>query len=55
MAAKRTNTKSKKPAPAARYRSRIRSAAIGSAFNMVATTASFGSVLLCLIIAKHIT
>jgi hypothetical protein len=30
-------------------------AMVDTLFNMVATTASFGSVLLCLVVAKHFT
>jgi hypothetical protein len=44
--------KAKQPQPA-QPRSQILSAVIGTMFNMVATAGTFGSVLLCLIVAKH--
>jgi hypothetical protein len=53
MAAKRQNAKSKRPSPSAQSSSRVRSAIIGTMFNMVASIATFGAVLLCLIVAKH--
>jgi hypothetical protein len=55
MAAKGQKPKSKKPSPAAQNRSPIRSAVLGTVLNMAATIATFGSVLLCLVVAKHLT
>jgi hypothetical protein len=55
MAAKGQKPKSKKPSPAAQSRSPIRSAVLGTVLNMAATVATFGSVLLCLVVAKHLT
>jgi hypothetical protein len=52
MAAKMQKAKNKKPAPKMR-RSPVLPAVIGTLFNMVATIATFGSVLLCLVVAKH--
>jgi hypothetical protein len=52
MAAKKQKAKNKKPPPAP-SRSLIGSAVIGTTFNMASTFATFGSVLLCLIVAKH--
>jgi hypothetical protein len=46
--------KAKKPQPE-KPRSPILSAVIGTVFNMTATVATFGSVLLYLIAAKHFT
>jgi len=54
MMTKKQKAKDKKPQPA-QSRSPIRSAVIGTVFNMVATAATFGSVLLCLVVAKHFT
>jgi hypothetical protein len=54
MAAKKQKVKNKKPPPA-QSRSSIGSAVIGTTFNMAATLATFASVLLCLIVAKHFT
>jgi len=53
--AKKQKTKSRKPSPQAQSRSPIGSAVIGTMFNMVATTLTSGSVLLCLILAKRFT
>jgi hypothetical protein len=55
MAAKKQKAKDKKPLPSARSRSSLGSAVIGTTFNMAATLATFASVLLCLIVAKHFT
>jgi hypothetical protein len=55
MAAKKQKAKNKKPPPSAQSRSSIGSAVIGTTFNMAATLATFASVLLCLIVAKHFT
>jgi hypothetical protein len=56
MAAKGQKQKSKKSSPAAaQIRSPIRSAVLGTVLNMAATIATFGSVLLCLVVAKHLT
>jgi hypothetical protein len=55
MAARKQKANGKKPKaePAAQLRSAFRSALIGTVFNMAATTATCGSVLLCLVVAKH--
>jgi hypothetical protein len=55
MAAKKqkANGKTPKVQPANQTRSAFRSALVGTVFNMAATTATCGSVLLCLIAAKH--
>jgi hypothetical protein len=50
--AKKQKTKSKRPPPV-QSSSRVRSALIATVLNMVATVAMFGSVLLCLVVAKH--
>jgi hypothetical protein len=56
MAAKKQKTKSKRSSPpSARSRSSLGSAVIGTIFNMAATLATFASVLLCLVVAKHFT
>jgi hypothetical protein len=55
MAAQKIRTKNNKPPPPKQARSPIGSAVVGTMFNMVATTATFGSVLLCLIVAEHFT
>jgi hypothetical protein len=55
MAAKKQKTKSKRPSPPVQSSSRVRSALIGTVLNMVATVATLGSVLLCLVVAKHFT
>jgi hypothetical protein len=55
MPIKKQKAKNIKPSPQAQSRSPIGSAVVGTMFNMVATTATFGSVLLCLIVAKHFT
>jgi hypothetical protein len=55
MAAKGQKQKSKKSSPVAQNRSPIRSAVLGTVLNMAATIATFGSVLLCLVVAKHLT
>jgi hypothetical protein len=52
--AKKRNAKSEKLVPTAQSGS-LRSTIIGTMFNLVATTATLGSVLLCLIVAKHFT
>jgi hypothetical protein len=54
MAAKRQKPKSKS-SPLAQSRSPVRSAVLGTVLNMAATIATFGSVLLCLVVAKHLT
>jgi hypothetical protein len=54
MAAQK-KTKNRKPPPPTQARSTIGSAVIGTMFNMVATTVSLASVLLCLIVARHFT
>jgi predicted dithiol-disulfide oxidoreductase (DUF899 family) len=46
---------SKKSSPVAQNRSPIRSAVLGTVLNMAATIAIFGSVLLCLVFAMHLT
>jgi hypothetical protein len=46
--------KAKKPL-LARSRSPVLSAMIGTMLNMAAAAATFGSVLLCLVVAKHFT
>jgi hypothetical protein len=53
MAAKKQKTRSKRPSPPVQSSSRFRSAIIGTMFNMVATAATFGTVMLCRIVAKH--
>jgi hypothetical protein len=55
MAAKRQKPKSGKSSPSTQGRSPIRSAVVGTVLNMVATIATSGSVLLCLVAAKHLT
>jgi hypothetical protein len=55
MASKKQKAKSKSPSLPGSPQSSIGSAVIGTTFNMVATIATFGSVLLCLIVAKHFT
>jgi hypothetical protein len=55
MPIKKQKAKNIKPSPQAQSRSPIGSAVVGTMFNMVATTATFGSVLLCLFVAKHFT
>jgi hypothetical protein len=49
MAAKKQKAKNKP----AQSRSPVLSAVIGTVLNMVATAATLGSVLLCLVVAKH--
>jgi hypothetical protein len=53
MATKKQKAKSKQPP--VQSRSAIGLAMISTTFNMAATLATFGSALLCLIIAKHFT
>ncbi len=55
MAAKKQKASSskRKAQPVAQTSSPLRSALIGTMFNMAATTATFGSVLLCLIAANR--
>jgi hypothetical protein len=56
MTAKKQKPKSKKPSSSpAQSRSSIRSAVVGTVFNMATTVATFGSVLLCLVVVKHFT
>jgi len=55
MAAKKQKAKSKSSALAARSGFSLRSTLIGTMLNMVATIATFGSVLLSLIVAQHFT
>jgi hypothetical protein len=56
MTTKKQKPKSKKPSsPPAQNRSPIRLAVVGTVLNMAATIATFGSVLLCLVVAKHLT
>jgi hypothetical protein len=52
MAAKKQR---KKPGSPAQSRSSFRPVIINAVFNMAATAATFGAVLLCLILAKHFT
>jgi len=54
MAARKQKSKIKK-APAAQSGSAILSAMSGTMLNMTATAVTFGSVLLCLFVAKHFT
>ena len=49
----KTNSNKRKAQPVAQKSSPLRSALIGTVFNMAATTATFGAVLLCLVVAKH--
>jgi hypothetical protein len=53
--AKKQKAKNKRLVPTAQSGSSLQSTIIGTMFNLVATTATFGSVLLCLIVAKHFT
>jgi hypothetical protein len=53
--AKKQKGKSRKLTPAAQSGASLRSTLIGTMFNMVASTATFGAVLLCRIVAKHLT
>jgi hypothetical protein len=55
MAAKKQKSKSKEPSSPAQSSSPVRSAVLGTVLNMTATIATFGSVLLCLVVAKHFT
>ena len=56
MATKKQKLKSKKSSsPPAQPSPQIRSALIGTVVNMAATITTFGSVLLCLVVAKHFT
>jgi hypothetical protein len=55
MAPKGQKSKSKKLSPAAQNRSPIRSAVLATVLNMAATIITFGSVLLCMVVAKHLT
>jgi hypothetical protein len=55
MAAKKQKTNSKRPSPPAQSSSRVRTAIVGTMFNVVATAATFGTGMLCLIVAKHFT
>jgi hypothetical protein len=50
----KTNSNKRKAQPVAQKSSPLRSALIGTVFNMAATTATFGAVLLCLVVAKHL-
>jgi hypothetical protein len=54
MATKKQKAINNKPSPP-QSGSSLRSTVIGTTFNMVATLATFGFVLLCLIVAKHFT
>jgi hypothetical protein len=54
MVKKKQKAKDRKPQPV-QSRLPIRSAVIGAVFNMAATAATFGSVVLCLVVAKHFT
>jgi hypothetical protein len=54
MVKKKQKAKNRKPPPV-QSRLPIRSAVIGTVFNMAATAATFGSVVLCLVVAKHFT
>ena len=49
----KANSNKRKAQPVAQKSSPLRSALIGTVFNMAATTATFGAVLLCLVVAKH--
>ena len=53
MVAKKQKPKSKGPSSPAQSSSPVRSAVLGTVLNIVATIATFGSVLLCLVVAKH--
>ena len=55
MAAKKQKPKRTKPSPPAHSSSPILSAVVGTVLNMAATVAIFGSVLLSLVVAKHLT
>ena len=50
----KANSNRRKAQPVAQNSSPLRSALIGTVFNMAATTATFGAVLLCLVVAKHL-
>jgi hypothetical protein len=50
-----TTKKQKAKQQPAQSRSPILSAVVGTVFNMAATAATSGAVLLCLVIAKHFT
>jgi hypothetical protein len=52
--AHKANSNKRKAQAVAQKPSPLRSALIGTVFNMVATTATFGAVLLCLVVAKHL-
>jgi hypothetical protein len=54
MVKKKQKAKDRKPQPV-QPRLPIRSAAIGAVFDMATTAATFGSVVLCLVVAKHFT
>jgi hypothetical protein len=49
----KANSKKRKAQPVTQKSSPLRSALIGTVFNMAATTVTFGAVLLCLVVAKH--
>jgi hypothetical protein len=55
MVAKKQKAQCKRPSPPVQSSSQVRSALIGTMLNMAATVATFGSVLLCLVVAKHLT
>jgi hypothetical protein len=54
VATKKQKAKNKKLQPT-QSQSPVRSAVIGTVFNMAATAATCASVLLCLVVAKHFT
>jgi hypothetical protein len=55
VSVKKQKSNSKKPSLLSQSSSPVRSAVLGTVLNMFATIATFGSVLLCLVVAKHFT
>jgi hypothetical protein len=55
VSAKKQKSNSKKPSLLPQSSSPVRSVVLGTMLNMFATIATFGSVLLCLVVAKHFT
>jgi hypothetical protein len=55
VSVKKQKSNSKKPSLPAQSSLAVRSAVLGTVLNMFATIATFGSVLLCLVVAKHFT
>jgi hypothetical protein len=49
----KANCNKRKAQPVAQKLSPLRSALIGTVFNMATITAAFGAVLLCFVVAKH--